>query len=108
MAEPYQIRSDFADEIISADIQSKTYEHIEKKNDYIRSNYIKVLCDENELGKHKGDYVSIECRDLDDHVVRRLTCASTLPTSNASGRSTGSTRGSSACWTRACLPAPTR
>ena len=54
MAEPYQIRSDFADEIISADIQSKTYEHIEKKNDYIRSNYIKVLCDENELGKHKG------------------------------------------------------
>ena len=52
MAEPYQIRSDFADEIISADIQSKTYEHIEKKNDYIRSNYIKVLCDENELGKH--------------------------------------------------------
>ena len=70
MAEPYQIRSDFADEIISADIQSKTYEHIEKKNDYIRSNYIKVLCDENELGKHKGDYVSIECRDLDDHVVR--------------------------------------
>lgn len=31
MAEPYQIRSDFADEIISADIQSKTYEHIEKR-----------------------------------------------------------------------------
>ncbi len=31
MAEVYQIRSDFADEIISADIQSKTYEHIEKR-----------------------------------------------------------------------------
>ena len=70
MAEVYQIRSDFADEIISADIQSKTYEHIEKKNDFIRSNYIKVLCDENELGKSKGDYVSIECHDLGDHIVR--------------------------------------
>ena len=70
MAEVYQIRSDFADEIISADIQSKPYEHIEKKNDFIRSNYIKVLCDENELGKSKGDYVSIECHDLGDHIVR--------------------------------------
>lgn len=70
MEECYQIRSDFADEIISANIQSKTYEHIEKKNEYIRSNYIKVLCDENELGKSKGDYVSIECENLDDAVVR--------------------------------------
>lgn len=70
MQKKYEIRSDFADEFISADIHSKTYEHIEKRNEYIRSNYIKVLEDENELGKMKGDYVSIECKELDDHVIR--------------------------------------
>lgn len=70
MQKKYEIRSDFADEFISADIHSKTYEHIEKRNKYIRSNYIKVLEDENELGKMKGDYVSIECKELDDHVIR--------------------------------------
>lgn len=70
MQKKYQIRSDFADEFISADIQSKTYEHIEKRNEYIKSNYIKVLCDENELGKTKGDYVSIECKTLNDHIIR--------------------------------------
>ena len=70
MQKKYQIRSDFADEIISADVQSKTYEHIEKRNEYIKSNYIKVLYDENELGKVKGDYVSIECKDLSDHIIR--------------------------------------
>lgn len=70
MAGSYQIRSDFADEILTADIQSKTYEHIEKQNAHIKSNYIKVLQDENELGKVKGDYVSIECNDLYDHEIR--------------------------------------
>lgn len=70
MTKKYQIRSDFADEIITQDIKSETYEHIEKRNDDIKSNYIKVLLEENELGKAKGDYVSIECHDLDDHVVR--------------------------------------
>lgn len=70
MQKKYEIRSDFADEFISADIHSETYEHIEKQNEYIKSNYIKVLKDENELGKMKGDYVSIECKDLDDHIIR--------------------------------------
>lgn len=70
MDKKYQIRSDFADEFITQDIQSKTYEHIEKKNEFIKSNYIKVLLDENELHKAKGDYVSIECKDLNDHNTR--------------------------------------
>ncbi len=70
MKDKYQIRSDFADEIITADIRSKTYEHVEKKNANIKSNYIKVLQDENELGKQKGEYVSVECRSLDDHEIR--------------------------------------
>lgn len=70
MPEKYQIRSDFADEFLSADVRRETYEHIEKKNAYIRSNYIKVLQEENELGKRKGDYVSIECKELNDRIVR--------------------------------------
>lgn len=70
MNRKYQIRSDFADEIISADIKSKTYEHLEKRNEYIKSNYIKVLSKDNELGKEQGDYVSIECHELSDHIIR--------------------------------------
>lgn len=66
----YHIRSDFADEIITQDIKEDSYEHIEKSNDDIRSNYIKVLLDENVLAKEKGDYVSIECQRIDDHNIR--------------------------------------
>ena len=32
--------------------------------------YTHLLLDENELGKAKGDYVSIECKDLYDHDIR--------------------------------------
>lgn len=70
MKKTYQIRSDFADEFITQNVQSQTYEHIEKQNDFIKSNYIRVLCDENELHKEKGDYVSIECKNLNDHIAR--------------------------------------
>ncbi|MEG2544234.1 MAG: GPR endopeptidase [Longicatena sp.] len=70
MKQKYQVRSDFADEFIKQKALSKTYEHIEKENAYIKSNYIKVNVDENELGKRKGDYVSIECKNLDDHKNR--------------------------------------
>ena len=70
MARTYALRSDFADEFITLDTKEKAYEHIEKRNDNIRSNYIKVLLDENPLHKAKGDYVSIEFKDLDDHAVR--------------------------------------
>lgn len=64
------IRSDFADELITQDIKSKTFEHIEKKNDFIKSNYIKVLEPKNELAKEIGDYVSIECINLNDKEAR--------------------------------------
>ena len=70
MKKTYQIRSDFADELITQNVQSKTYEHIEKQNDFVKSNFIRVLCDENELQKEKGDYVSIECKNINDHAAR--------------------------------------
>ena len=70
MNQKYTLRSDFADEIITLDTKEKAYEHIQKENEYIRSNYIKVKEDDNGLGKEKGDYVSIEFANLHDHIVR--------------------------------------
>lgn len=70
MTDKYTIRSDFADEFITQDVKEDSYEHIEKQGTYVKSNYIKVLLDENVLKKAKGDYVSIECSDIDDHEAR--------------------------------------
>lgn len=66
----YTLRSDFADEIITLDTKEDAYEHIEKRNDHIRSNYIKVLKEDNSFHKAIGEYVSIEFQQMDDHVVR--------------------------------------
>lgn len=66
----YNIRSDFADEFITKDVASKTYTYVEKQNEHLTSHYIKVLCDENELGKEVGDYVTIEFQDVFDHDLR--------------------------------------
>lgn len=70
MIEKYTLRSDFADEIITLNTKQDAYEHVEKQNEHIRSNYIKVLKEDNELHKAIGEYVSIEFHDLDDHIVR--------------------------------------
>lgn len=66
----YSIRSDFADEFITQNVESKTYTHVEKQSDHIRSNFISVLEKENELNKEIGDYVSIEFLNLFDHDLR--------------------------------------
>lgn len=70
MHKKYNIRSDFADELITKDITSETYTFVEKKNDHICSNYIRVLEEENELGKEIGDYVTIEFKELFDFELR--------------------------------------
>lgn len=69
----YTLRSDFADEIITLDTKEDAYEHIEKRNEHIRSNYIKVLKEDNTLNKAIGEYVSIEFQQMDDHVIREET-----------------------------------
>lgn len=66
----YNIRSDFADELITKDVTSQTYTYVEKRNDHLKSNYIKVLTEENELGKEMGDYVTIEFENIFDHESR--------------------------------------
>lgn len=70
MQNKYNIRSDFADELITKDVTSKTYTFVEKQSDHICSNYIRVLEEENELGKEIGDYVTIEFKELFDHELR--------------------------------------
>ncbi len=66
----YSIRSDFADELLTKDVTSETYTYTEKKNDHLTSHYIRVLAEENELGKEIGDYVTIEFQDIFDHDLR--------------------------------------
>lgn len=68
----YNIRSDFADEMISRQVDEKTYQHIEKVWQDIKTNYIKILEDENVLGKDKGDYVSIEFQNIFDRDHRDM------------------------------------
>ena len=76
MKNNYQIRTDFADELITKKIQSKTYTHTEKQNEYVKSNYITILEEENELGKAKGEYVSIECVDIHhQQAIEDMICA---------------------------------
>lgn len=76
MKNNYSIRTDFADELITKQIESKTYTHTEKQSEYVKSNYITILEDENELGKAKGEYVSIECKNIhDQHALEDMICA---------------------------------
>ncbi|MDE6475842.1 MAG: GPR endopeptidase [Erysipelotrichaceae bacterium] len=67
----FQIRTDFADELITQNIHTETYHHIEKRNDFIKCNMISVLNDQNELGKAKGEYISIEFKNLFDQDDRK-------------------------------------
>lgn len=66
----YNIRSDFADEVVCREEEEPTYSHVEKESEDIKTNYIRILSDENALGKEKGDYVSIEFKDLYDREHR--------------------------------------
>lgn len=69
----YSIRSDFADEFVSKNHVAKTYTHEEKVHGEIKSNYIQILEEKNELGKEVGDYVSIQFPDINDHEIRETT-----------------------------------
>lgn len=70
MKEKNTIYTDFADEIITKETKNKAYNYTEKRNDYIKMHHISVLEDENELGKEKGEYITIECEDMGNHIAR--------------------------------------
>lgn len=66
----YSIRSDFADEATQSNLQSESFTHDKRVDGTIQSSYIRILKDENELGKEVGDYVSVQFEQLFDHDER--------------------------------------
>lgn len=70
MKENKTIYTDFADEIITKETHNQSYKYIEKINDYIKLHHISVLDDQNELGKEKGEYITIECEEMGNHIAR--------------------------------------
>lgn len=65
-----KIYTDFADEMIEKEIQSEEYDHIEKSNQNIISNYITIHKQENSLQKPVGEYISVSFQNLYHHEVR--------------------------------------
>ncbi len=70
MKRRYQIRSDFADEAEGCTVSDDTFIHEKSTHGHIQSSYIKVLCENNALGKEIGDYVSVQFEQLFDHDER--------------------------------------
>lgn len=70
MKKHYQLRTDFADETEGCSLDSETFTHEKTVNGSIICNYIKVLKEENALGKEIGDYVTIQFEQLFDHEER--------------------------------------
>ncbi|MEG0264550.1 MAG: GPR endopeptidase [Erysipelotrichaceae bacterium] len=61
------IRSDFADEGDFLDDKEETFTHHECVEGDIKTNYIRILKEDNILNKEVGDYVSIEFSNLQDY-----------------------------------------
>lgn len=70
MVEHYTIRSDFADEAEACEKTNDTFTHEKLQYGTIKSSYIRILKEENVLGKEIGDYVSIQFENLFDHEER--------------------------------------
>lgn len=70
MNKHYQIRTDFADEAEGCTLKQDTFTHEKTVHGNIQSSYIKVLQEENALGKEIGDYVSVQFSELYDHEER--------------------------------------
>lgn len=67
---PINIRTDFADEVCSMDYKGSSYDHKETSNDYVIVHTINIKDENNELGKQKGSYVSVEFKEMDDAYKR--------------------------------------
>lgn len=66
----YLPRTDFADEIVIKQAKNAHFERQEKAMPNMKMNWIKVLEDENELKKKKGDYITLEFKKMDDALYR--------------------------------------
>ena len=66
----YQIRSDFADEIISGSSEEEAYSHQTNEGEHVRVSHVCIHRADNVLGKQPGDYISIEFDSLHEHEAR--------------------------------------
>jgi len=66
----YMPRTDFADEVITSIGEFEHYNRIEKKMPNMKMNWVKVFNDENEFKKQKGDYITLEYKQMDDALLR--------------------------------------
>ncbi len=78
MEKHYQIRTDFADEAEGCTLKHDTFTHEKTVHGNIQSSYIKVLQEENALGKEIGDYVTVQFSELYDHKEREDTIKEVL------------------------------
>jgi len=60
-------RSDLADEIVTSSNDTSEYSVVNKKYKDVNISYITIHKDNNSFNKKKGDYVSIEFNNLEDH-----------------------------------------
>lgn len=65
-------RSDLADEIVTSSNDTSEYSVVNKKYHDVNISYITIHKDNNSFNKKKGDYVSIEFVDLEDHKNREI------------------------------------
>ena len=61
-------RTDLADEIVTSSNDTSEYSVTNKKYKDVAISYITIHKDENSFGKQKGDYVSIEFNNIEDHI----------------------------------------
>lgn len=65
-------RSDLADEIVTSSNDTSEYSVVNKKYHDVNISYITIHKDDNSFNKKKGDYVSIEFNNLEDHKNREF------------------------------------
>ena len=65
-------RSDLADEIVTSSNDTKEYSVINKKYHDVNISYITIHNDKNSFNKKKGDYISIEFNNIEDHKNKEI------------------------------------
>ena len=65
-------RSDLADEIVTSSNDTKEYSVVNKKYHDVNISYITIHNDKNSFNKKKGDYISIEFSNVEDHKTKEI------------------------------------
>jgi len=65
-------RSDLADEIVTSSKDTSEYSVVNKQYKDVNISYITIHKDKNSFNKKKGDYISIEFNNVEDHKNREV------------------------------------